>query len=1278
MPRSLLPLLLASGTLVWLPAAHGQSITSGDSQTQINQVGGQYDISGGVSSADGQNLFHSFEQFGLSAGELANFLSQPAVLNVLARVSGGDPSIINGALQITGSQANLYLINPSGVLFGPDAALNLPGNLTATTADSIGFGGGSFDVLGDPDYALLTGSPQTLLFHVAAPGAVVNAGDLQLESGRSLILAGGTALNTGSVTVPGGEVAIAAVPGTQLLRLSPSGSLLSYDVAAPTAASAITGLSLPELLTGSGLDTGATVENGTVEIAQVAIPTDVGTVIVTGRLDVSGPEGGTLALVGDTTGAIAALLTAAGTDGGNIYIGGSRTGDGPLPNADVTYIDADSVVDVSGQTTGGEIIVWADQATRIDGQLLARGGQQGGFVETSSLGDLSVTQTPDISSAAGPAGTWLVDPLNLTIGLENTANFDDDGVSPFQPTGAGASLAVNTILDALNAGGNVIITTTGTTGAEAGDIIVEQRLDPSLITQPASLSLEAAGSIILEAPIASDTTATTVTFPLTLRLIADADNTGDGQVAIAGLPDFVAIETNGGDLTIQGNTSNLEGVDAISLTGDYAIQTSDFLGFAEGDITLVGTAGTGTGIQIGPGVSISTGGGDFTAVGSSTDSTGIDIDGFVNVFGEEDRGNIVLNGSSPTLGILVENDLSADNITLTSDSSLVVDTLDASGNITAIADENFQATGTVFFDDGGPGASILSTGGAVTLTHGGNGTVPFVVGDSGTNGTASAIRTATNAIEPDQSFLTDEVQGNISILTGDPTLEPQPDTNGATTLPPDCVVDCSSTPTFSDGNRPTTDPEDDQPPLTVVNTDNGDAFGQLVNREVGYTLDFLSYLGLNEDDFPQPDLPELQEYLTLVAEATGIRPALLYVSFVPEGQVDPGTAAPETGFSDIGTVGAEAASLQANSKSANGSPTVAQFFDPGQTSHPDDLLELILVTPDGPPIRRTVSISQAQVQRVASQFRAEVTNRSRTNTRTYLRPAQQLDSWLIDPMVDILAEAEIGNLAFIMPPGLRSLPVSALHDGESFLVERYSVGLMPSVSLTDLKYVDVRNSEVLAMGASSFTDQPALPAVPIELQAIAERIWPGEFLINETFTPDLLVSSREETPYGIVHLATHGEFKSGNVNNSYIQFWNQRVGIDEVRSLGLNSPPVELMVLSACRTALGNEEAELGFAGLAVQSGVKTAMASLWKVDDVGTAGLMTQFYTSLRGEPIKAEALRQAQLAMLNGEIQVKRNTMAWSGGEIELPELLKGTDSTNFDHPFFWAAFTVIGSPW
>ena len=465
----------------------------------------------------------------------------------------------------------------------------------------------------------------------------------------------------------------------------------------------------------------------------------------------------------------------------------------------------------------------------------------------------------------------------------------------------------------------------------------------------------------------------------------------------------------------------------------------------------------------------------------------------------------------------------------------------------------------------------------------------------------------------------------------------------------DCTADCTT------GNgRPELSEDDPGTLLTVDPQLIPGAEGAILRNENNYTDEYLAYLNLGTAEPPKPDLPQLQFELSLIAEETGEPPAIVYVSFVP-GDLDGGLNG------ELGGTGTPISQTKA-----------------ADDIQPTDVLEIVVVTPDGPPILKTLSVQHTQVFKTVDRFRTNVTNRGRVRTRTYLRAAQELHSWLIDPIEAELANRGITSLAFVMPPGLRSLPVSALHDGEQFLIERYSVGLMPSVSLTDMRYVDVRETEVLAMGASDFEDQPELPAVPIELSTIAEELWPGDFVINETFTPDSLVASRARKPYGIVHLATHGEFKAGSLDNSYIQFWDQKLSLDQVRQLGLNNPPVELMVLSACRTALGDVEAELGFAGFAVQAGVKTAMASLWKVDDVGTAGLMTQFYTSLQTEPIKAEALRQAQLAMLNGEIRVEDGQLRWSGGTLPLPDELANIDSSLFSHPYFWASFTAIGSPW
>ncbi|HEY9807317.1 MAG TPA: filamentous hemagglutinin N-terminal domain-containing protein, partial [Candidatus Obscuribacterales bacterium] len=110
--------------------------------TQVTPNGNQLEITGGQLSGDRANLFHSFTQFNLDANQIANFLSNPNIQNILARINGGDASVINGLLQVSGGNSNLFLLNPSGIIFGPSASLNVPASFTATTASGIGFGNG--------------------------------------------------------------------------------------------------------------------------------------------------------------------------------------------------------------------------------------------------------------------------------------------------------------------------------------------------------------------------------------------------------------------------------------------------------------------------------------------------------------------------------------------------------------------------------------------------------------------------------------------------------------------------------------------------------------------------------------------------------------------------------------------------------------------------------------------------------------------------------------------------------------------------------------------------------------------------------------------------------------------------------------------------------------------------------------------------------------------------------------------------------------------------------
>jgi CHAT domain-containing protein len=120
-----------------------------------------------------------------------------------------------------------------------------------------------------------------------------------------------------------------------------------------------------------------------------------------------------------------------------------------------------------------------------------------------------------------------------------------------------------------------------------------------------------------------------------------------------------------------------------------------------------------------------------------------------------------------------------------------------------------------------------------------------------------------------------------------------------------------------------------------------------------------------------------------------------------------------------------------------------------------------------------------------------------------------------------------------------------------------------------------------------------------------------------------------------------------------------------------------MMVLSACRTAIGSDDAELGFAGMAVKSGVKSVVASLWYVSDSGTLGLMSQFYEALQTSPTRAFALREAQLAMLRGDVTARNGQLVTSRGSIDVPSNLN-LGTADFTNPYYWAAFTMIGSPW
>lgn len=315
-------------------------------------------------------------------------------------------------------------------------------------------------------------------------------------------------------------------------------------------------------------------------------------------------------------------------------------------------------------------------------------------------------------------------------------------------------------------------------------------------------------------------------------------------------------------------------------------------------------------------------------------------------------------------------------------------------------------------------------------------------------------------------------------------------------------------------------------------------------------------------------------------------------------------------------------------------------------------LVLLLTLPDGMK-QVSVPIDSVSLNETVTRFRMQLQNR--LNNR-FLYQAEQLYDWIIRPIEEILTAREINTL-IIAPDGVfRTIPISALHDGEHFLVETYAVGTIPAITLTGqkLNLSGFGQGKILLSGLSeSRQGFSPLPSVSDELNDI-KKIMGGRYVLkNNTFTIEHLTDEFRNNDYGIVHIATHGVF-GGTPEESFLLTYDNRLTMDGLEGLiGLGrfrKNPVELLTLSACQTALGDERAALGLAGVAVKAGVRSAIATLWYVDDEATSLAIREFYRQLGTPGIsKVKALQNAQKKLI---AQIR------------------------YWHPSYWAPFLLIGN--
>jgi CHAT domain-containing protein/predicted negative regulator of RcsB-dependent stress response len=314
-----------------------------------------------------------------------------------------------------------------------------------------------------------------------------------------------------------------------------------------------------------------------------------------------------------------------------------------------------------------------------------------------------------------------------------------------------------------------------------------------------------------------------------------------------------------------------------------------------------------------------------------------------------------------------------------------------------------------------------------------------------------------------------------------------------------------------------------------------------------------------------------------------------------------------------------------------------------------DRLELLVSLPTGlkqfiVPVKGDVLIQQVRSFRIALEDPTK---------NTYRTHAEKLYDWLIRPIEPDLAASRIKTLVFVPDGPLRTIPLAPLHDGKQFLIAKYAIAITPGLTLTDPHPLNRTNISLLSVGLTeSVQGFPALPFVSREMRSIHD-IYGGKQLLNGQFRLVRVEQELKGAPYSIMHIASHGKVES-DVTKSFILAFDDKITMDRLSQLvGLfeyRDSPLELLTLSACETAAGDDRAALGLAGMAIKAGARSALATLWFIDDEATSDLVSEFYRQLQNPSIsKAVALQQAQLLLLQDPIR---------------------------QHPSYWAPFLLINN--
>lgn len=665
----------------------------------------------------------TWNTFNIGSSATVNFVQPSSSSVALNRVTSGDASQIFGQLNANGQ---VYLINPSGILFGAGSAVNVGGLLAST--------------LNISDANFMAGKNAFEL--QGASGSVVNQGNITAADGGYVALLGAQVRNEGNIVARLGSVVLAAgekmtldFNGDGLINVEVSNAtlnasvvnqgLLRADGGAVIMTARATDAMLSEVVNNSGVIEARSLQNRNGSI--LLDGGDSGVVANSGTLNVSGvnagESGGSARMLGQYVGVYdGSRIDASGdTGGGTVLVGGNYQGSGTEHQADAVYMGSNASIkaDALGSGNGGTVVLWSTGSTRFQGDISAQGSGasgRGGIVETSGH-DLEVGGLVHLGAASGIGGSWLIDPFNINITNAANASGASGGPNFTSSAGANSNLSSATLNASLSEGANIQVTTNASVGS-GGDINV---LDNVQAVGNASLTLQAHRSIIMT----NHTISNAVGKSLNVSLIANVGNTGNGTITLTNS----SISTNGGNLTSSSNTVNISG-STIDAGGGSITMLANQANTSVSTDAFVVTGGSRI---------VTTGSGSISIDGSTLGSgNGTRVFSTNNTIAATGTGNLTISGNATSgFGVLVCSTAATSSQTLTV----------GSGNLTVKANSNgFAGAGRgVYLAASATGTVTLNAtaGGSINLNGSSSGSYGTVLNSTGPSSVIS-INTAGN------------------------------------------------------------------------------------------------------------------------------------------------------------------------------------------------------------------------------------------------------------------------------------------------------------------------------------------------------------------------------------------------------------------------------------------------------------------------------------------------------------------------------------------------------